>query len=624
MILRVPNLLLVALVAVFASGVSAQSFAFYRQISANNAGSSAVTNHQVLVQLNTSNFNYTTVRADGFDVRFFTSGGVTPLNYYVETWNPSGTSLLWVLLPNVPASGSVNFEMHYGDAAFGTNGSNFAATFPSAFVSTGSTTLSGVQSFDWFEVAAGDTITVGAGSVFTVNARRVIVAGNINANGAGNQIPGTPSQPGTGPGAGAIASPMNSGSGGGGHGGAGGVGCSDAGDTPGAGGVANGSATDLSIGMGSSGGSSDNTLGGNGGGGINLRGFLVTIGGTITANGNPGVLPGGSRGGGGGAGGGILIGGFDVTISSALSARGGQGSDGTASANDGGGGGGGGRIKLFHENSIANTSTTDVAGGAAGINGSVPGGPGVVGSTHAALDAAVIDEVTATLGAQQSFNSAPVLALATSTDFVAGSDFDLTVAPAGSLAGTNGAVLTVTDATPDPVDATITFTTGPQGATPPTGIAAPANVTAGAGAGFNLTWTGTADATNTPGTYVWNVLLTDGVSNVNRSVRIIITNAAPAHVVIAPTTGDGSVGTPYTRSIDIGSTTAVNIATVSDANTGQNLNFVSQTLTASPVWFERDAHLLAQPRCRQPRHAGLHSLGGGSGGPRRLRLHDRG
>jgi hypothetical protein len=179
-------------------------------------------------------------------------------------------------------------------------------------------------------------------------------------------------------------------------------------------------------------------------------------------------------------------------------------------------------------------------------------------------------------------NAPPVLALATSTDFVAGSDFDLSVAPAGSLAGTNGAVLTVTDATPDPVDATITFTTGPQGATPPTGIAAPANVTAGAGAGFNLTWTGTADATNTPGTYVWDVQLADGVSTVNYAVRIIITNAAPAHVVIAPTTGDGSVGTPYTRSIDIGSTTAVNIATVSDANTGQNLNFVSQSLTASP------------------------------------------
>ena len=179
-------------------------------------------------------------------------------------------------------------------------------------------------------------------------------------------------------------------------------------------------------------------------------------------------------------------------------------------------------------------------------------------------------------------NAPPVLALATSTDFVAGSDFDLTVAPAGSLAGTNGAVLTVTDATPDPVNATITFTTGPQGVTPPTGITAPANVTGGAGAGFNLTWTGTANATNTPGTYVWNVQLADGVSTVNFAVRIIITNTAPAHVVVAPTTGDGAVATPYTRNIDIGSTTAVNIATVSDANTGQNLNFVSQTLTASP------------------------------------------
>jgi hypothetical protein len=179
-------------------------------------------------------------------------------------------------------------------------------------------------------------------------------------------------------------------------------------------------------------------------------------------------------------------------------------------------------------------------------------------------------------------NAPPTLALATSTDFVTGSDFDLTVAPAGSLAGTNGAVLTVTDATPDPVDATITFTTGPQGITPPTGITQPADVVAGAGAGFNLTWTGTANAANAPGTYEWDVQLADGVSTVNYTVRIIITNAAPAHVVIAPTTNDGSLATPYARNIDIGSTTAVNIATVSDANTGQNLNFVSQTLTASP------------------------------------------
>ncbi|MCQ3950780.1 MAG: hypothetical protein DPW14_13315, partial [Planctomycetes bacterium] len=131
--------------------------------------------------------------------------------------------------------------------------------------------------------------------------------------------------------------------------------------------------------------------------------------------------------------------------------------------------------------------------------------------------------------------------------------------------------------------ATITFSTGPQGATPPAGIVPPANVSGGAGAGFNLTWTGTANATNTPGTYVWNVLLTDGVSNVNRSVRITIANLAPAHVVVAPTTGTGALATPYAATIQIGSTTAINIATVSDGNTGQNVSFVSQSLTASPA-----------------------------------------
>lgn len=180
-------------------------------------------------------------------------------------------------------------------------------------------------------------------------------------------------------------------------------------------------------------------------------------------------------------------------------------------------------------------------------------------------------------------NAPPVLALGSPTDFTAGSDFDLTVQPGASLAGTNGAVLRVTDATPDPVDATITFSTGPQGATPPAGIVPPANVSGGAGAGFNLTWTGTANATNTPGTYVWNVLLTDGVSNVNRSVRITIANLAPAHVVVAPTTGTGALATPYAATIQIGSTTAINIATVSDGNTGQNVSFVSQSLTASPA-----------------------------------------
>lgn len=197
-------------------------------------------------------------------------------------------------------------------------------------------------------------------------------------------------------------------------------------------------------------------------------------------------------------------------------------------------------------------------------------------------------------------NAPPVLALGTPTDFTTGSDFDLTVVPGASLAGTNGAVLRVTDPTPDPVNATITFTTGPQGTTPPAGITAPANVTAGAGSGFNLTWTGTANATNAPGTYVWNVQLTDGASTVNYSVRIFITNAPPDHVALSPTTGDGSLATPYLRSIVVGGTVAMNIATVSDANLGQNVSFVSQTLTSNPVGSSATFNFSVSPMAGNP------------------------
>ena len=177
-------------------------------------------------------------------------------------------------------------------------------------------------------------------------------------------------------------------------------------------------------------------------------------------------------------------------------------------------------------------------------------------------------------------NFVPTLVLSPGSSFAIGGDFDLTVAPGSSLVG---ASLEANDATPDPLDITITFVAGPQGTTPPSGITAPASALAVAALPSALAWTGAALATNAPGTYRWNVALDDGFTVVNFTVRISISNSAPEHVAAGSAGGNGTFATPYALAAPLGSTSALTVATVSDDNTGQNLSLFSQNNTANPA-----------------------------------------
>ncbi|GAH78211.1 unnamed protein product, partial [marine sediment metagenome] len=69
------------------------------------------TNYQVKVLLSTSSFNYSRAKSDGSDLRFYTQNQ-TLLNYWIEKWNPSGDSIIWV---KVPDSGTSSIYMYYGD-----------------------------------------------------------------------------------------------------------------------------------------------------------------------------------------------------------------------------------------------------------------------------------------------------------------------------------------------------------------------------------------------------------------------------------------------------------------------------------------------------------------------------
>jgi hypothetical protein len=353
------------------AATSAIAWSKQRSIVLSNTSTTNLGPTSILITLTPTTFDYVNANTDGSDLRFASSsaGSSFDLSHHIEQWDSNGTSRIWVRVPAIAAQSSRTIFMFYGNSAASST-ADFAATFPNRLVSSGDLTLTGTQSYDWFELRAGHTLTLQQGQPLTITAQRIIIAGAIDGSGRGSSIGALPSTgEGIGGGSPSGASMPNAGAGGGSYGGSGGRGGQDLGDTPGQGGPTYGSSSGDDIAMGSAGGSSINSAGGNGGGALILDAPMITITGTITMNGQDAAIPGGSQGGGGGAGGGVLIRCFRLDATGTINANGGNGSTGTAATNDSGGGGGGGRIKIFAEQ-IDNTLITSVAGGSGGPYGS--------------------------------------------------------------------------------------------------------------------------------------------------------------------------------------------------------------------------------------------------------------
>ena len=76
---------------------------------------SDVSDFPVLVRLAENspvNFSYAACAEDGSDIRFFDRSGTVAYPYEIDTWNPSGESLVWVRLPS--AAKGASFVMCYG------------------------------------------------------------------------------------------------------------------------------------------------------------------------------------------------------------------------------------------------------------------------------------------------------------------------------------------------------------------------------------------------------------------------------------------------------------------------------------------------------------------------------
>jgi len=65
---------------------------YKRQITLNNSGQADLSDYQVGITLTPLDFDYLKANYDGSDIRFVDSDEITPLQYFIDSWNPSGQS----------------------------------------------------------------------------------------------------------------------------------------------------------------------------------------------------------------------------------------------------------------------------------------------------------------------------------------------------------------------------------------------------------------------------------------------------------------------------------------------------------------------------------------------------
>jgi hypothetical protein len=101
----------------------------YRQPVVINSGAARPW-YQVLVALNSSNFNFSHATSDGRDVRFTHSDGETELSYWIESWdNTHQLAYVWVKIPGL-AIGDTTIYLYYNNP-IASSQSNGPGTFDS-------------------------------------------------------------------------------------------------------------------------------------------------------------------------------------------------------------------------------------------------------------------------------------------------------------------------------------------------------------------------------------------------------------------------------------------------------------------------------------------------------------
>ncbi len=102
-----------------------ESWGYRMKINISDA-STSLSEYQIPIVLNPGNFNYSRTAMNGRDIRFVSNG--TLLSYWIEKWNSSGESIIWVKVDSIPAGGTKTIYMYYGNS-HASEMSNGSATF---------------------------------------------------------------------------------------------------------------------------------------------------------------------------------------------------------------------------------------------------------------------------------------------------------------------------------------------------------------------------------------------------------------------------------------------------------------------------------------------------------------
>jgi len=105
-----------------------RNFKYRRKITITEQSGSDLTDYQVLIELNSTNFNFEHAQTNGEDIRFTDASG-NLLDYWIEEWGAvNEIAKVWVKVPSIPANSSVEISMFYGNSEI-TSASDAASTF---------------------------------------------------------------------------------------------------------------------------------------------------------------------------------------------------------------------------------------------------------------------------------------------------------------------------------------------------------------------------------------------------------------------------------------------------------------------------------------------------------------
>lgn len=116
---------------------------YRKPVTIDNTGSDdELIDYQVKITLNAGNFDYSKALVGGADIRLADSDGVSLLNYWIESWNNVGDSVVWVKLSSIANGVAKTIYLYYGNPAV-------------------SSVSSGVATFDFFDDFSSPSVYAG-------------------------------------------------------------------------------------------------------------------------------------------------------------------------------------------------------------------------------------------------------------------------------------------------------------------------------------------------------------------------------------------------------------------------------------------------------------------------------